>query len=37
MVKHRGLIDEWQTVPDIWNQVKDNLDFKYVVLVELLL
>ncbi|MDD4033499.1 MAG: DUF4143 domain-containing protein [Bacteroidales bacterium] len=23
------LIDEWQTVPDIWNQVKDNLDFKY--------
>lgn len=24
------LIDEWQTVPDIWNQVKDNLDFEYV-------
>lgn len=23
------LIDEWQTVPDIWNQVKDNLDFDY--------
>lgn len=23
------LIDEWQTVPDIWNQVKDNLDSKY--------
>ena len=23
------LIDEWQIVPDIWNQVKDNLDFKY--------
>ncbi|MDP4277444.1 MAG: DUF4143 domain-containing protein [Bacteroidota bacterium] len=23
------LIDEWQTVPDIWNQVKDNLDFNY--------
>ena len=23
------LIDEWQTVPDLWNQVKDNLDFDY--------
>jgi hypothetical protein len=23
------LIDEWQTVPDIWNQVKDDLDFDY--------
>jgi len=23
------LIDEWQTVPDIWNQVKDALDFEY--------
>lgn len=23
------LIDEWQTVPDLWNQVKDNLDFNY--------
>lgn len=23
------LIDEWQTVPDIWNQVKDYLDFDY--------
>lgn len=23
------LIDEWQAVPDIWNQVKDNLDFDY--------
>ncbi len=23
------LIDEWQTVPDIWNQVKDSLDFEY--------
>lgn len=23
------LIDEWQEVPDIWNQVKDNLDFEY--------
>ena len=23
------LIDEWQTVPDIWNQVKDNLHFDY--------
>ena len=23
------LIDEWQTVPDIWNQVKDALDFDY--------
>ena len=23
------LIDEWQTVPDIWNQVKDDLDFEY--------
>lgn len=23
------LIDEWQTVPDIWNHVKDDLDFNY--------
>ena len=23
------LIDEWQTVPDIWNQVKDDLDADY--------
>ncbi len=23
------LIDEWQSVPDIWNQVKDSLDFEY--------
>ena len=23
------LIDEWQSVPDIWNQVKDALDFEY--------
>jgi len=23
------LIDEWQTVPDIWNQVKENLDADY--------
>lgn len=23
------LIDEWQTIPDIWNQVKDYLDFDY--------
>lgn len=23
------LIDEWQSVPDIWNQVKDALDFDY--------
>ncbi len=23
------LIDEWQAVPDIWNQVKDALDFEY--------
>jgi hypothetical protein len=23
------LIDEWQTVPDIWNQIKDDLDFNY--------
>ena len=23
------LIDEWQKVPDIWNQVKDDLDFNY--------
>lgn len=23
------LIDEWQAVPDIWNQVKDALDFDY--------
>lgn len=24
------LIDEWQKTPDIWNQVKDDLDFDYV-------
>ena len=24
------LIDEWQTVPDIWNQIKDDLDKEYV-------
>ena len=23
------LIDEWQKAPDIWNQVKDELDFNY--------
>lgn len=23
------LIDEWQKAPDIWNHVKDNLDFDY--------
>lgn len=23
------LIDEWQKAPDIWNQVKDDLDIKY--------
>ena len=23
------LIDEWQSVPDIWNQIKDELDFQY--------
>lgn len=23
------LVDEWQKVPDIWNQVKDHLDFEY--------
>lgn len=23
------LIDEWQKVPDIWNQIKDDLDFDY--------
>lgn len=23
------LIDEWQKAPDIWNQIKDDLDFKY--------
>lgn len=23
------LIDEWQTVPDVWNQVKDDLDSDY--------
>lgn len=27
--EHPRLIDEWQTVPDIWNQVKDDLDFDY--------
>lgn len=24
------LIDEWQKAPDIWNQIKDDLDFEYV-------
>lgn len=24
------LIDEWQKAPDVWNQVKDDLDFDYV-------
>lgn len=24
------LLDEWQTVPDIWNQVKDDLDKEYI-------
>ena len=24
------LIDEWQAVPDIWNQIKDALDFEYL-------
>jgi hypothetical protein len=28
------LIDEWQRVPDIWNQVKDNLDILKEVLLE---
>ena len=23
------LIDEWQKAPDIWNQIKDDLDYKY--------
>lgn len=23
------LIDEWQKGPDVWNQVKDDLDFEY--------
>lgn len=23
------LIDEWQKAPDVWNQVKDDLDFNY--------
>lgn len=23
------LIDEWQKVPDLWNQIKDDLDFDY--------
>ena len=23
------LIDEWQKAPDIWNQIKDDLDFEY--------
>ena len=23
------LIDEWQKAPDIWNKVKDDLDFNY--------
>lgn len=26
---HPRLIDEWQKAPDIWNQVKDDLDFNY--------
>jgi predicted AAA+ superfamily ATPase len=28
-VKKLRLIDEWQKAPDIWNQVKDDLDFNY--------
>lgn len=24
------MIDEWQKAPDVWNQVKDDLDFDYV-------
>ena len=24
------LIDEWQKAPDIWNHIKDDLDFNYV-------
>lgn len=27
--KKPRLIDEWQKAPDIWNQVKDDLDFEY--------
>lgn len=27
--EHPKLIDEWQTVPDIWNAVKEDLDIKY--------
>lgn len=27
--KKPRLIDEWQKAPDIWNQVKDELDFNY--------
>jgi predicted AAA+ superfamily ATPase len=27
--EHPRLIDEWQKAPDIWNQVKDDLDFNY--------
>ena len=27
--KNPRLIDEWQKAPDIWNQVKDDLDFNY--------
>ena len=23
------LIDEWQKAPDIWNQIKDDLDYDY--------
>ena len=23
------LIDKWQTVPDVWNQIKDDLDKEY--------
>lgn len=26
---HPRLIDEWQTVPDIWNAVKEDLDIEY--------
>lgn len=28
--EHPRLLDEWQTVPDIWNQIKDDLDKEYV-------
>ena len=30
MGEHPRLIDEWQTVPEIWNCVKDDLDNDYV-------